>query len=235
MGNETQGNEPPQQPRVVAAETLPDTGKNASRKQKRKVRGAWISFIGRIVAQVIGAVATITLGLIVVERYKSANVAEGSSGVQASNVVHARSSAASPVRLSSGKPSIAVLPLQNFSADSTHQYIADGLTDALVAGLASANEIRVISRTSSMQYRAQSKTVTEIGRELSVDWIVEGSIVKDGSRLRIIAQLIRADSDEHVWARSYDRSADDLLSMEEELARTISGDVLTVLRRKTGE
>jgi TolB-like protein len=229
MGNE------PQQTGAVTVETLPDIGKNASRKQRKKVRGAWISFIGRIVAQVIGAVATITLGLIVVERYHASNVAEGSSGAQPTDVAHARSNPAPPVRLSSGKTSIAVLPLQNFSADSTHQYIADGLTDALVAGLASANEIRVISRTSSMQYRAQSKSVTEIGRELSVDWIVEGSIVKDGSRLRIIAQLIRADSDEHVWARSYDRSAHDLLSMEEELARTISGDVLTVLRQKTGE
>jgi TolB-like protein len=207
----------------ATAGTLSGAGKSA-RKQRKKVRGAWISFFGRIVAQVIGAVATITLGLIVVDRYHAATVTEE---VRVDPVARARNT--------SGKPSIAVLPLQNFSADPGQQYIADGLTDALVASLASAKDLGVISRTSSMKYKTHAKNVTEIGRELNVDWIVEGSIVKDGDRVRIIAQLIRAESDEHVWARSYDRSARDLLSMEAELARNISGDLLAVLRQVAGE
>jgi len=214
-------------------ETLTEAEKNE--RKTKKVRSAWISFVGRIVAQVIGAFATIVLGLIVVEQYHSAKFANGIQPQHSAEPVDAPKTVATPPRKASGKPSIAVLPLENFSADTAHQYIANGLTDALVAELALADELRVVSRTSSMQYKGQSKNLTEIGRELGVDWVMEGSMVKDGARLRVIVQLIRAESDEHLWARSYDRAARDLLEMESELARTISADLRDVLKQAIEE
>lgn len=218
-------------------ETLAEAEKNE--RKKKKVRSAWISFVGRIVAQVIGAFATIVLGLIVVEQYHSAKFANGIQSEHSAKPVDTRTAepvdtgtnAASATRKTSGKPSIAVLPLENFSADAAHQYIANGLTDALVAELALADELRVVSRTSSMQYRGQPKNLTDIGRELGVDWVTEGSMVKDGARLRVIVQLIRAESDEHLWARSYNRSVGDLLAVEADLARTISADLRDVLKQ----
>jgi TolB-like protein len=172
---------------------------------------------------VIGAFATIVLGLIVVEQYHSAKFANGIQSEHSAKPVDTRTAepvdtgtnAASATRKTSGKPSIAVLPLENFSADAAHQYIANGLTDALVAELALADELRVVSRTSSMQYRGQPKNLTDIGRELG----------------RVIVQLIRAESDEHLWARSYDRSVGDLLAVEADLARTISADLRDVLKQ----
>jgi adenylate cyclase len=164
----------------------------------------------------IGSFATIALGLIVVEQYHS---------------VPTDTSVATAARNVSDKPSIAVLPLENVSADTAQQYIADGVTDALVAKLALADELTVVSRASSMQCKRQAKDLTDIGRESGAEWVVEGSIVKVRDRVRVTVQLIRAESDEQRWARSYERSTRDLPAMESDLARTISADLRDVLKR----
>jgi TolB-like protein len=107
----------------------------------------------------------------------------------------------------SGIQPIAVLPLQNLSADPSQEYFSDGMTDALITNLAQIKSLRVISRTSSMQFKGSKKTLPEIVRELGVDALIEGTVLRDGNRIRIDTQLIRADSDRHIWARSYERNA----------------------------
>jgi TolB-like protein/DNA-binding winged helix-turn-helix (wHTH) protein len=130
-----------------------------------------------------------------------------------------------------GKPeapairSIAVLPLQNLSSDSSQEYFADGMTDALITDLAQISSVKVISRTSTMRYKKSDKSLPEIARELNVDSIVEGTVQRSGDRVRITAQLIYALTDKHVWASSYERDARDVLPMESEIAQGIASEI----------
>jgi TolB-like protein/DNA-binding winged helix-turn-helix (wHTH) protein/Tfp pilus assembly protein PilF len=121
--------------------------------------------------------------------------------------------------------SVAVLPLQNLSADPNQAYFVDGMTDELTTDLAQFGDLRVISRTSAMHYRDGSKTAPEIGKELGVDALVEGSVERVGDRVRIRAQLIDCATDRHLWAQSYDRDMKDVLSMQTEAAREIAEQV----------
>jgi TolB-like protein/DNA-binding winged helix-turn-helix (wHTH) protein/Tfp pilus assembly protein PilF len=121
--------------------------------------------------------------------------------------------------------SVAVLPLQNLSADPTQSYFADGMTDELTTDLAQFADLRVISRTSASHYRDGSKTAPQIGKELGVDALVEGSVERVGDRVRIRAQLIDCATDRHLWAQSYDRDMRDVLSMQTEAAREIAEQV----------
>ncbi len=100
--------------------------------------------------------------------------------------------------------SIAVLPLVNLSADPAQDYFVDGMTEAITADLARIGSLRVISRTSSMRYRGTDKSIPEIAKELNVDAVIEGSVLRDGERVRITAQLIHAPTDSHLWAESYE-------------------------------
>ena len=118
--------------------------------------------------------------------------------------------------------SLAVLPLVNLSHDPDQEYFADGMTDALITELTQATSLRVISRTSAMHYKGSNKGVPEIAKELSVDGIVEGSVMRAGGRVRINAQLINAHSDTHVWAKNYDRDLRDVLSLQSEVALAIA-------------
>jgi eukaryotic-like serine/threonine-protein kinase len=128
--------------------------------------------------------------------------------------------------------SIAVLPLENLTGDPGQQYFSDGMTDALITNLAQIGSLQVISRTSSMHYRGSGKTLPEIARELGVDEVVEGSVVRSGNRVRINAQLIQAPTDRHLWARSYERDIQDVLALQSELARTIASEVQIQLTPK---
>jgi TolB-like protein/tetratricopeptide (TPR) repeat protein len=121
--------------------------------------------------------------------------------------------------------SIAVLPLDNLSGDSEQEYFADGMTEVLISNLARVRGLRVISRTSSMAYRRSGKTLPEIARELNVDAVVEGSVLRAADRVRITAQLIRASSDEHLWSESYDRDLRDILAVHSEVARAIADEI----------
>ena len=118
--------------------------------------------------------------------------------------------------------SIAVLPLENLSHDPEQEYFADGMTDALITDLSKINALRVISRTSAMQYKGAHKTLPEIAKELNIDAIVEGSVTRSGNRVRITAQLIQARTDQHLWAESYERDLGDVLRLQSEVAQAIA-------------
>jgi TolB-like protein/DNA-binding winged helix-turn-helix (wHTH) protein/Tfp pilus assembly protein PilF len=126
---------------------------------------------------------------------------------------------------SNGIQSIAVLPLQNLSGDSSQDYFADGMTDALITDLAQTNSFRVISRTSAMHYKDTQKKLPEIAKELNVDAVVEGVVIRSGDRVRIDAQLIQADNDQHLWARSYDRRITDVLALQADVAQAIATEI----------
>lgn len=121
--------------------------------------------------------------------------------------------------------SIAVLPLENLSGDSTQQPFADGMHDALITELARYPGLSVISRTSVMRYRGTKKTVPEIARELKVDGVVEGAVLQEGGKVRMTAQLVHGPSDRHVWAKSYRRDLRDILVLQAELADAIAREV----------
>jgi len=132
-------------------------------------------------------------------------------------------------RLLTSKPrgirSLAVLPLENLSRDAAQEYLADGMTEALITDLAQIGSLRVISRTSVMRYKGTKKGLPEIARELDVDGVVEGSVLRAGEKVRITAQLIHASTDRHLWARSYERDFKDVLALQDEVAQAIAGQI----------
>jgi TolB-like protein/DNA-binding winged helix-turn-helix (wHTH) protein/thioredoxin-like negative regulator of GroEL len=121
--------------------------------------------------------------------------------------------------------SIAVLPLQNLSGDSSQEFFSDGMTEALIARLAQLSVVRVTSRTSVMRFKGASAPVPEIGRELGVDAVVEGSVQREGGRVRVTVQLIHAATDSHLWAREFDGTMQDVLDLQRRIALAIAGDI----------
>jgi TolB-like protein/DNA-binding winged helix-turn-helix (wHTH) protein/Tfp pilus assembly protein PilF len=118
--------------------------------------------------------------------------------------------------------SLAVLPLENLSSDPSQDYFSDGMTDELITDLAQISALRVISRTSVMVYKGARKPLPQIARELHVDGVVEGSVLRDGDRVRITAQLIDAATDKHLWSQSYEGDLRDTLALQDRVARTIA-------------
>ena len=118
--------------------------------------------------------------------------------------------------------SLAVLALKNLEGDSTQEYLADGMTEALIGRLSGIRDLRVISRTSVMRFKDTQLSVPEIARTLRVDAIVEGSVIREGSRIRVHAQLIRGATDEHIWSEEYPREYRSLLEVQEEVGRRIA-------------
>ncbi len=121
--------------------------------------------------------------------------------------------------------SLAVLPLQNLSHDPEQEYFSDGMTEALISRLAQVGALRVISRTSAMLYKGTKKPLRQIARELNVDGIIEGSVMRSGERVRVTAQLIDARKDEHLWAKDYERDLRDVLGLQAEVAQAIAQEV----------
>src|ERR1700730_8979486 len=121
--------------------------------------------------------------------------------------------------------SLAVLPLENLSRDPEQEYCAEVLPEALITTLAKIGELRVVSRTSAMQYKGARKPLPEIARELGVDAIVEGTVLRAGDRVRITAQLIDAPKEMHLWAESYERDLRDVLALQSEVAQAIARQV----------
>jgi TolB-like protein/DNA-binding winged helix-turn-helix (wHTH) protein/Tfp pilus assembly protein PilF len=121
--------------------------------------------------------------------------------------------------------SIAVLPLENLSNDPEQQYFVEGMTDEITTDLAKLPGIRVISRTSAMQYKNTHKTMPEIARELNVDAVVEGTVLRVGNRVRIRTQLVYAPADRHIWAQAYERDLKDVLTLQANLAQDIAGEI----------
>jgi len=121
--------------------------------------------------------------------------------------------------------SIAVLPLENLSADPEQEYFADGMTDELITNLAKLDAVRVISRSSIMQYKRAHKPVAEIGRELNVDAVVEGTVARSNHNVRITAQLIRTASDQHLWADEFQGELSDALTLQSRVAQAIASQI----------
>jgi TolB-like protein/DNA-binding winged helix-turn-helix (wHTH) protein/Tfp pilus assembly protein PilF len=121
--------------------------------------------------------------------------------------------------------SLAVLPLANLSNDPNQEYFSDGMTDALITDLAQIGSLKVISRTSTIQYKQTKKTLPEIARELNVDGIIEGTVQRSGDHVRITAQLIYGPGDKHVWANSYERDMRDIFTLEREVTSDVANQV----------
>jgi TolB-like protein/Tfp pilus assembly protein PilF len=115
-----------------------------------------------------------------------------------------------------------VLPLESLSADASQDYFADGMTDELITDLSQISALRVISRTSVMPYKHAGKPLPQIARELDVDAVVEGTVLRSGDRVRITAQLIQANADKHLWAASYEGDVRDTLALQNQVARSIA-------------
>ncbi len=128
--------------------------------------------------------------------------------------------------------SLAVLPLENLSRDPEQEYFADGMTEALIADLARIGALRVVSRTSAMRYKGVRKPLPEMARELGVDAIVEGSVLRAGDRVRISAQLIEAATDRHLWAERYERDVRDVLAIQSEVAEAVAREIQVKLTQQ---
>jgi TolB-like protein len=195
----------------------PDSDALQRKKKKDKVRSAWISFFGRIIAQVFGAVASIVLGVLILQNYQAAR---NSETPPRADPTPSRTQARDP-----GVVGIAVLPLTNLSGDPQQEYFADGMTEALISDLAQIPGLRVTSRTSSMYYKGLRKPLPDVAQELGVDLVLEGSVARSGDRVRVTAQLIDAARDQHVWARTYDQRARDVLSLQGQIASAVALEV----------
>lgn len=125
--------------------------------------------------------------------------------------------------------SLAVLPLENLSNEPAQEYFADGMTDQLITDLGQIKALRVISRTSIMQYKGVHKPIAQIARELNVDAVVEGTVMKSGNQVRITAQLIQARLDRHLWAKSYDGDLHDILSLQKDVASAVAQEIQVAL------
>ncbi|HLM83446.1 MAG TPA: tetratricopeptide repeat protein [Terriglobales bacterium] len=128
-------------------------------------------------------------------------------------------------RAPTGIRSLAVLPLDNLSGDASQNYFADGMTDELITDLAQISALRVISRTSVMAYKGARKSLPEIARELNVDAVVEGTVLRSGDQVRITAQLIEAPADKHLWAASYESDLRDTLTLQKKVASAIADQI----------
>ena len=120
---------------------------------------------------------------------------------------------------------IAVLPLRNVSRDPSQEYFADGMTESVISDLARVKALRVISRTSVMTYKGVEKSLPEIARELNVDAVLEGSVLRSGDKVRVTAQLIQASPERHIWAKSYESSLRDVLTLQSQVARSVADEI----------
>jgi TolB-like protein/DNA-binding winged helix-turn-helix (wHTH) protein/Tfp pilus assembly protein PilF len=145
------------------------------------------------------------------------------AGILVGNVIRLRN-----VGASASQPqfkSIVVLPLENLSRDVDQEYFADGMTDELIAHLAQIRSLRVISRTSAMEYKRTRKPLSEIARDLNVDAIVEGTVLRSGNRVRITAELIQVSTDRHLWAETYETELGDILTLQSKVASAIVNEI----------
>ena len=125
--------------------------------------------------------------------------------------------------------SIAVLPFTNMSSDKENEFFTDGIHEDILTNLALIRDVRVVSRTSVMQYRGTTKPISQIAQELKVAYVLEGSVRRSGNKVKVTGQLIRAATDEHLWAKAYDRDLTDVFTIQGEIATAIAGALQSVL------
>lgn len=128
--------------------------------------------------------------------------------------------------------SLAVLPLENLSGDPSQEYLADGMTEEIIGRLSGIHDLRIISRTSVMQLKDTKLSVPEIAKALNVDAVVEGSVIREGNRIRVHAQLIRGATDEHFWSEEYDRELKDVLTLQSDIAEVVAEKVKVSITRQ---
>jgi TolB-like protein len=121
------------------------------------------------------------------------------------------------------RPSVAVLPFQNLSGDPEQEYFADGTVEDIITGLSRIKWLFVIARNSSFTYKGRAVSVKEVGRELGVRYLLEGGVRKAGTRVRVSAQLVEAETGTHLWAEHYDRSLDDIFALQDEITLSVVG------------
>ena len=121
--------------------------------------------------------------------------------------------------------SLAVLPLENMSRDPEQDYFADAMTDELITAIGHIGALKVISRTSVMHYKGSKKTIPDIARELRVDAVLQGAVLRSGDRIRVTAQLTDGVTDHNVWGQSYERPVQDVLALQDEVARAIASEI----------
>ena len=126
------------------------------------------------------------------------------------------------VKTGSGKPSIAVLPFENMSGDAEQEYFSDGISEDIITELSRFHDLFVIARHSSFVFKNQSIDISEVGQKLGVQYVLEGSVRKSATRVRITAQLIEVSTGSHIWADRYDRDLEDIFSVQDEVVRTIT-------------
>lgn len=139
--------------------------------------------------------------------------------------------AAATAMLAPDKPSVAVLPFSNLSGDPEQDYFADGMVDDIISGLARINWLLVIARNSTFTYKGRAVDVKQVGRELGVRYVLEGSVRRAGGHVRVTGQMIDASTGAHVWAERYDRSSDDIFALQDEIAMSVVGAIAPSLRR----
>jgi TolB-like protein len=194
-------------------------------KKKNKVRAAWISFVGRIVAQALGAMATIGLGLAFLGQYQTASATTSDMPRPSAQVWQ---QSALRTRPASSDLSLAVLPFRDVSPGPRLEGLGDGMDEALTTALSAVRGLRVLSRTSAAYYAGLGEPVPQIGHRLKADFIVEGSTARSGDRLRVIVRLIDARSDELRWSGTYYPESKDLLAVEADVAESIARDMSVV-------
>jgi len=167
----------------------------ADAAQEHSARGGWIA--------VIVITTALSLGLFLLGRYTASQAAPRERGVATQR-------------------SVAVLPFENLSDDKSNAYFATGIQDEILTRLARLNELKVISRTSTAQYQSKPANPGEIGKQLGVAHLLEGSVQKVGEQVRVNVQLINAQNDAHVWADTYDRKLTDIFAVETEIAKSIA-------------
>jgi TolB-like protein/Flp pilus assembly protein TadD len=186
------------------------------------------SRMGPIIAGVIVVLAI--LGTVIFLRRPPAPVAAPAAAPAAVTV-----SAPSAAQEAVDAKSIAVLPFENMSEDKDNAFFTDGVHEDVLTNLSFIKDLHVTSRTSVMQYKGTTKSIKEIGRELGVAYVLEGSVRREGNKVRVTGQLIDARTDEHVWAKAYDRDLNDIFAIQGELAQAIADALQSVLSPATKE
>ena len=158
-------------------------------------------------------------------------VAHPTTAVQEASVTAARVAAASP----KGAISVVVLPFTNLSGDASQEFFSDGMTEEITSALAKVADLRVVARTSAFEFKGKNLDIRTMGQQLGATHLIEGSVRKSGNRLRITAQLIKADDGTHIWAEDYDRELTDVFAIQEDIARAITASLHMTLALKPGE
>src|SRR5262249_2365605 len=140
-----------------------------------------------------------------------------------------------PVSFPANAKSIAVLPFLNFSGDSREEYFSDGMTEEITAAIAKIPNLAVVGRTSAFQFKGKAAELRAIGKTFNGAYLLEGSVRKAGARVRVTAQLIRADTGDHLWTENYDRDIADVFTVQEDIARAIATALQVPLGLKDGE